>query len=452
MNKKRVIYTTIVAFIVVFSTTFAFLMTLERRDYKNYLQGEYTKSMYQLIDSVKNLKGSLAKSAIVNSREANIVTFNNISKYADIANDKIHSIPVSQEYVDGTSKFLAQIGDFAHRLSRSSFENEKLTDKDYETIESLKDQADYLLIQLNQVQRDINEGKLKWGEIRKKATSKLAKSSENLASDKFKAIQNQVLQYPTLINDGPFSENTLQIKPKVTSEKEVTEQDAKNVIKKIFGENKIKNITRKDDPKSKIPSYRFGVNLNERSEGDEIVCEISKNGGHIVYLIDNRKVDKSAIDLKKAKELGSVFLDKFGYKNMKPTYTQKFDNTVTVSYVYNKENINIYPDQIKLKLALDTGEIIGIESEKYLTSHVENRNIPKPKVSKETAMSKIGKNLKVQSTKLAIIPTESNKEILCYEVAGKCKDDEFVVYINAETGYEQRILQIIKTANGELAL
>ena len=97
MNKKRVIYTTIVAFIVVFSTTFAFLMTLERRDYKNYLQGEYTKSMYQLIDSVKNLKGSLAKSAIVNSREANIVTFNNISKYADIANDKIHSIPVSQE-------------------------------------------------------------------------------------------------------------------------------------------------------------------------------------------------------------------------------------------------------------------------------------------------------------------------------------------------------------------
>src|SRR3712207_8934210 len=67
MNKKRIAYTIIVSFIVVFSTTFAILMTLERRDYKNYLQGEYTKSMYQLIDSVKNLKGSLAKSAIVNS-------------------------------------------------------------------------------------------------------------------------------------------------------------------------------------------------------------------------------------------------------------------------------------------------------------------------------------------------------------------------------------------------
>ncbi|EDS78206.1 germination protein YpeB [Clostridium massiliodielmoense] len=452
MNKKRVIYTTIVSFIVVFATTFAILMTLERNDYKNYLQGEYTKSMYQLIDSVKNLKSSLAKSAIVNSKEANIITFGNISKYADIANDKIHSIPVSQEYVDGTSKFLAQIGDFAHTLSRSSFENGKLTDKDYEKIESLKDQADYLLIQLSQVQKDISEGKLKWGEIRKKANSKLGKSSENLASDKFKAIQNQVLQYPTLINDGPFSENTLQIRPKVIDEKEIKEEDAKNIIKKIFGENKIKSIVRKDDPKSKIPSYRFGINLNERADGNEIVCEISKNGGHIVYLIDSRKVDKSSIDVKKAKEIGNVFLEKFGYKNMKPTYTQKSDNTITISYVYNKNDINIYPDQIKLKIALDTGEIIGIESDKYLTSHVENRQIPKSKISEQVAKDKIGKNLKIDSVKLAIIPTEANKEILCYEFSGKYKDDEFIVYINAETGYEQRILQIIKTSNGELAL
>jgi hypothetical protein len=56
------------------------------------------------------------------------------------------------------------------------------------------------------------------------------------------------------------------------------------------------------------------------------------------------------------------------------------------------------------------------------------------------------------STNLAIVPTENDKEVLCYEFVGKCRDDDFVVYINAETGYEQNILQIIKTKEGELTI
>ncbi|AEB76957.1 germination protein YpeB [Clostridium botulinum] len=452
MNKKRVVYTIIVSFIVVFSTTFAILMTLERKDYKNYLQGEYSKSMYQLIDSVKNLKSNLSKSAIVNSKEGNIITFGNISKYADIANDKIHSIPVAEQYVDGTSKFLAQVGDFAHTLSRNSFEDKALGEADYKKIESLKDQADYLLIQLNEVQREINQGKVKWGDIRRKANSRLGRSSEKLASDQFKEIQSQVVQYPTLIYDGPFSENNLNIKPRILSSKEIKEEDAKKIIKNMIGENKIKNITRKEDPKSRIPAFSFGVSLKEREEGEGLVCEVSKNGGRIIYLIDNRNITTSSIDIKKAEQIGKEFLRKIGYDNMNATYTQKFNNTLVVSYVYNKDGINIYPDQIKLKIALDTGEIVGIESEKYLVSHIEKREIPQPKVSKEVASSRIGKNLKVSSLKFAIVPTESNKEVLCYEFIGTYKDDKFIVYINAENGYEQKILQLIKTQNGELAI
>jgi germination protein YpeB len=64
----------------------------------------------------------------------------------------------------------------------------------------------------------------------------------------------------------------------------------------------------------------------------------------------------------------------------------------------------------------------------------------------------VGKNLKISSTSLAIVPTETDKEVLCYEFVGKFNDDDFVVYINAETGYEQKILQIINTPNGQLAI
>lgn len=452
ISKKRVAYTIAVALIVVFSTTFAILMTLERTDYRNYLQGEYSKNMYQLIDSVKNIKTDLAKSAVVGSREQELVAFGSISKNADIANDKIHSLPVSQENLDGTSKFLTQVSDFAYSLARAASQGKDLSDKDYESIDNLKNEADYLLIQLNEVQQEINDGNVKWGEIRKRATLGLDKAEENMLSSRFKNIQTQVVQYPALIYDGPFSENLLEVKPRILSQKEISEAEARNIIKNLLGVNEINSITKREDGKTSIPSYTFNVSLKEREEGEEIVCEVSKNGGKIVYLIDNRVVNQGKIDTKEASSIGIDYLEKIGFKGMRPTYTMKYDNAVTISYVYYKNDIAIYPDQVKLKIALDNGDVIAIESHQYLTSHVENRSIGNPKISENEAREKVGKKFDITSSGLAIIPTENNKEVLCYEFVGSCRDDDFIVYINAETGYEQRVLQIIRTPEGELTI
>ena len=46
---------------------------------------------------------------------------------------------------------------------------------------------------------------------------------------------------------------------------------------------------------------------------------------------------------------------------------------------------------------------------------------------------------------MAIIPTEWQTEILCYEFKGKVNDKEFLVYINAENGREEDILIITDT-------
>lgn len=95
-SKKRIAYTLLVALIVVFSTTFAILMTLERMDYRNYLTGEYNKNMYQLINSVENIGSNLAKVPVLGSKEQNIIAFEEIFRYATVANDKLHSLPIDE--------------------------------------------------------------------------------------------------------------------------------------------------------------------------------------------------------------------------------------------------------------------------------------------------------------------------------------------------------------------
>ncbi|WP_138205947.1 germination protein YpeB [Haloimpatiens lingqiaonensis] len=452
-TRKRMIYTIISTFIVVFSTTFAILMTLERTDYRNYLQGEYSKNMYQLINSVQNIRTNLGKSSIVGSKEQSMVVFSEIFRHTSIANDKLHSMPIQQQDMDKTSRFLSQVGDFCYTLTKNISEGKELTDKDYENIDLLELESYELEQRLARVVDEINEGKVKWGEIRKKTSGVLAKSdTENAISTKFTNIQKQIVQYPALIYDGPFSDNLMEIKPKVYKEKKISADKAKNYVVEIIGKDKIQNINLKgEENKVNIDSYRFEADI-KGDKNRNIICEVSKNGGRIVYLLDNKNVGKDKINIDKAVEYGKNFLEKSGYKNMEPSYTLKYDSTALINYVYKQGDVTVYPDQIKLKIALDNGDIIGIESEKYLISHEEGRKIPKPKISLEEARKKVGKRLAVDSTRLAIIPTETNKEVLCYEFKGNYKDKQFIVYINALTGYEERIIQIINTPNGNLTI
>ena len=62
------------------------------------------------------------------------------------------------------------------------------------------------------------------------------------------------------------------------------------------------------------------------------------------------------------------------------------------------------------------------------------------------------KKAELSSEKLAIIPTEFNTEVLCYEFKGKINEVEFIEYINAQTGKEEDILVILNTPNGTLTM
>ena len=64
----------------------------------------------------------------------------------------------------------------------------------------------------------------------------------------------------------------------------------------------------------------------------------------------------------------------------------------------------------------------------------------------------VSNRLKIFKERLAIIPTETKEEELCYEFKGDFQGDTFIVYINAKTGKEQQILKVIETNTGDLTM
>ena len=138
------------------------------------------------------------------------------------------------------------------------------------------------------------------------------------------------------------------------------------------------------------------------------------------------------------------------FKNMKATYYMNNGGVLTVNYAYEQDGITMYPDLVKVKIALDNGEVLGIESTGYLNCHRDTRELSDKKITLEEARSKVNQNLNVSSSGLAVIPTEWGTEVLCYEFKGNTAENDFIVYINAETGEEEDILMIINTPEGTL--
>lgn len=279
------------------------------------------------------------------------------------------------------------------------------------------------------------------------------REKQNFLSEKFEEVKKQVVDYPALIYDGPFSDNVLDIKPKVNELKEISEEEAKKVVSSILDKNSVEKIeTRKTEGNQKIPAYSFTVSMKGRAKGENVVVEVSKHGGKVIYLLDNRGYSSPTIDAEKAVDIGKKYLEKLGYKDMKETYKMSYEDNVIVNYIHIVDDTSVYPEQIKVKIALDDGSITGLEAEKYLVAFDSDRKIPTPKITESEAAKAVSKRLKVNSVKLAIVPTETNKEVLCYEFAGTNHNSDYIVYVNAETGKTQKILKVINTPNGKLTI
>lgn len=197
---------------------------------------------------------------------------------------------------------------------------------------------------------------------------------------------------------------------------------------------------------AQIPYYDFSIDFAEE-RGASIA--ISKKGGHIIYASLDRKVEENKISQEEASEKAKEFLDNKEFFNMKETYYMKEENIVTINFAYEQDGVIMYPDLIKVKVALDDGEILGIETTGYLNSHTE-RELVEEQISLEEARENINENLEITSERKAVIPTKWKSEILCYEFQGKVNDKEFLVYINVETGREEDILVILNTPGGTL--
>ncbi len=423
----------------------------KQTEYKQATENGYNLAFFELVDYVQNVENYLAKSLISNSPEHGAETLTNVWREADLASTYLSQLPIATNELANTAKFLNQVGDYSYSLSRKNIYNEPLSEEELNNLRQLHNYSIELENTLNQLATELNEGRISWGELNEKGTPAFAQQVSNLSKDSFGNITKDFEEYAGLIYDGAFSEHINQGAKKALSNDEITEEEAKEKIKQYVDEANIKEIISNGFIENgQIPAYDFTVKMNDDNKSD-IYISITKQDGYVLLFNQNREVKAEIITREEANEIGKQYLLSHGFPNMQETYDLKQDGIMTINYACMQNGVVVYPDLIKLKIALDSGEVLGIETSGYLNSHYI-RNIANPKISKEEAKKTINKQLEILSEGLAIIPTEWNSEILCWEFKGKVDGKEFLVYINADNGREENILVIINTPNGTLTM
>lgn len=418
-------------------------------DYRRTSENQYNMAFFELVDYVQNVETYLAKSLISNTPEHGAETLTNVWKEANLAQVYLSRLPISSVELEKTAKFLNQVSDYSYSLSRKNIKNESLTQQELDNLKQLHDYSVELESTLNQLSTDMGEGRISWGELTKKGEVAFAQEVSNISKNSFSNIEENFHEYSGLIYDGAFSEHMTSTEKKGLTGENVNEEKAKEIAIKFIGQDKVQEIflTGKSE-NTDMPTFDFNVKVNGEKDSN-MVISISEKGGHIVFMNYNRDIQAEAVSQERADEIGKQFLTSRGFANMKETYYLKQDGIVTINYAYEQDGVTVYPDLVKLKVALDNGEIMGIETTGYLNSHTV-RDISNVQITKEQAKKNLNKKLEILSENLAIIPTEWKTEVLCWEFKGKVDNTDFLVYINAKTGEEQDILVIVNTPNGTL--
>lgn len=417
---------------------------------ENALEATYQRGFYNLLDQVNDLNLLISKSEVTSSDEQRIMLFTTIWHQAEGARSSLSSMPLGNRDITNLQKFFAQLGDFSYYMANKGVNKDDISEDDWIKLDVFRKNTQELSSELRKVQKEVVTGKIKWEE-RKNRLAVTKKMPQGLASSFESFDQKLKKEAPTITYDGPFSDHVEKIKPRGLTGKSVTAKEAREVAKDLVSKVSKGNyeVRQAGRVKGNIPGYSFEV-MESGGKTPSIVLDVSETGGHVVWFMNTRSIENARIDIKAAVVKANEFLETMGY-TMEPTGSLREGNTVHITFVPRQKEVLLYPDFIKVEVALDDGQIVGMDAVGFLTNHT-TRDLTEFKFAKEDIHKKLNPKLEVKRIRKVLIPSLALKELFCYEVDAKLNNDRFLIYLNAENGREERILKVVETDKGTMTM
>lgn len=395
----------------------------------------HTESLYELNSVVDNLDTNLAKARVSNSKNEQVKLLADIAIESEMAETLLERLPVDTQFTQNITSFVNKMGDSAQSMLYSVASGKKLTDSQIATIEHMYKTNMELKQIINELTANCS-GKDMLAAMRGK--------TDGLMYVTFGDIENNTIETPKEIHDGPFAENIKKVSAKnLEGLEEISSAQAEDLAAKYFDSYEIKKVRCTGET---IAEQLSCYNVTMETKDGEMTAQLSKQGGKVVEFNSYKDCSDKNFSVERCIDIAEDFLKSLGFKDMKAVWTSENGTTCNLNFAYAQNGVVIYSDMVKVKVCEERGIVTGMEGLSYVLNHTE-RTLPAAKISRSEAKAKLHAGFENEASRLCVIPVNGG-ETLCYEFYGTYGDNTYYIYVDAATGNEVEVFTVIGTKQG----
>lgn len=449
--------------VAVVSLVFGLTQYRHARTSRLQMQASEQRALYNLVNHIENIEANLAKARASSSsgQQINFLTacwLNSQAARSDLSLAGAGGIDLTNP-----RQFIARLGDYSVVLSQKLARGEVVTQKEWAELHRLEESVRSLAgVLASTAQRAATPGN-------RFALQDLAgvilgappvKDSLNQG---FSEIDTLTQSVPAPVYDGPFSEKSLAEQALAEPGPLISQEEAKSIALQFLTPGEAFSSVSVSNIDGIIPSFLVTA---KRADASEVTTSVAKQGGAVVLSTDTRSRGGSAINMDVARAKAVEFLKSKGFSTLEETGWRKpGENATRVVFAYvphssvesesGEIKVRLYPDTVKVEVSMDTGSITSFDQMHFLITHDHPARVLKsPLVSMEEARAVLKPELTPvdEKPRLCVIPVLPTTEAIAWEFRVRQGADTYLVYINAMTGKEQVILQLITDGTGAMAV
>lgn len=442
-NKIKTIIISIIIFMllaaVITLSVFVGLYAKDRRDKDRDIESFYQSAYYGLVGNFVDIENDLAKARVITDNKLLSQNLMKIDVNCNLASQNLQVFYANNDGMSNLMNFINQLGDYCGYLIKELEKGKSLTISQTENLNKMWGVSKEYGKLLNSLQDYAKDGT---------TLARLLGENNEQFEDILSNIGNGSIEYPSLIYDGPFSDGILNREAKGIVGEEISADQGKALVEKYLVGYDIENIEYAQDSVNRIESYLYAVKLKG---GRQCSVQIAKKGGLLLLMDLFHEVVEPSLTIEQCQKVAEQYCESIGLKNMKAVWINNNQSNIYINMCYEQDGIVNYADMVKIKISLDTGEVIGYEGLNYAFNHV-TRVYDAPTVSEEQAVLNVSAILDNIECRLVTIPWNVTAEKVAYEIVGELDGEKYFVYIDAYNGDELNVLRMIDSNQGDLLM
>lgn len=404
-------------------------------------ENQYQRAFHDLSFHLDKLHAELGNTLAVNATSQDVYKkgLTNVWRLTSQAQNEISQLPLTLLPFNKTEDLLAHISNFSYRAAVRDLSKQPLDQEEMKTLNTLYERSAEISKDLRDVQSKVLANNLRWMDV-ELALATQKEKYDNAIIDGFATVDKKVGEYPE-INWSPAVMSMYQKRDvQMLTGADMSAEDIRSKAATFLGLSDPSAVQVVENGAG-TEYQSFSVMVPKPGTSDGIHMDFAKKGGELLWYSASRDVPQKALDVRSARDRAAQFLDEHHYPDMTAVSYDEYNNIASFTFASRMKDITNYLEKANVRVALDNGEIIGLEATDYVFDK-KDRQLKAPALTADEARKTLSADFQVDRLNQALIRNDIDQEVLCYEFTGRAHGGLYRIFVNADNGAEEKIDQL----------